>query len=261
MFCLVELALHVHPIDHFANAFLEALRLLLEDREARVEIRSEHVALRDRAFDGRAPDRLRLFNGCIVLAHRGLEIAAAHAVGDLINGNPGIHGARFDRANHALDCQSHDIGAIRVVDRRIANDLEKRLKPIERCGLVIEQRLDHIVKIGMAHFIHADDGIDGRYHHDIVGSVDPGIGLLRIEQRFDHHQKAPAVLGSAHRQFEIGVRLDNHARQRVVQLVEFPFIPRTIAQPDEVQIDQPAEIAQQRKNLHHLGRIGGISTS
>ena len=88
------------------------------------------------------------------------------------------------------------------------------------------------MKVRVANFPHMDGSIDGRRHHHIIGSVDPGIGLCGVEQRLDHHQKAPPVDGAG-RRLEVDAGIVNHLGQRVVELAQLLVVLRANVEPDQ----------------------------
>ncbi len=95
----------------------------------------------------------------------------------------------------------------------------------------------------MANFPHVDGSIDRRGYDYIIRSIDPGIGLRRVEQRLDHHQKAAAVVGPA-RGLEVDAGIVDHFGQGVVELDQFLIVLRANVDPDHVQVDQLGKAAQ-----------------
>ncbi len=188
---VVQLLAHIHAIDHLADTFLEALWLPFESGEGVIEVFGQHIAICHGLLDGAAADRFGCLDRGIVLVGGRFQIAAPGIGGNLVNGDAGIHGPGLDRPDHAFDHQGHNVAAVGVVEGRILDRLEKGQKPVQDRSASVEQRLDLVMKVSVANFAHVDGSIDGRGHHHIIGSVDAGIGLCGVEQRLDHHQKAP----------------------------------------------------------------------
>ena len=234
---------HIHAIDHLADAFLEALRLPFESGEGVIEVLRQHIAVGHGLLDGVAADGFGCLDRGIVLVGGRFQIAAPDIGGNLVDGDAGIHGPGLDRANHALDDQGHDVAAIGVIEGRILNRLEKGQKPVQGGRASVQQRLNLVMKVGVANLPHVDGSVDGGRDHYIVGSVDPGIGLCGVEQRLDHHQKAPPV-GGAGRRLEVDAGIVNHLGQRVVELAQLLVVLRANMEPDHVQIDQLSKAAQ-----------------
>src|SRR5580700_5755906 len=106
------------------------------------------------------------------------------------------------------------------------------------------------MQVSVANLPHVDGSIDRRDDHYIVGSVDPGIGLGRVKEGLDNHEKAPAVVGPA-RCLEVDAGVVDHLGQRLVELDQLLFILRANLEPDHVQVDQLSKTAQQRQNVFY----------
>src|SRR5208283_4125711 len=92
------------------------------------------------------------------------------------------------------------------------------LLAVNGAGARVEQRIDHVVEVSVAQVVQAQGPIHRGNHHHVIGAVDAGVHHARRQQRLDHHNEAPAVVGGG-RHLEIGVGGDNHLRERIVQLV------------------------------------------
>ena len=110
------------------------------------------------------------------------------------------------------------------------------------------------MKVCVANFAHVDGSVDGRRDHDIIGSVDPGIGLCGVEQRLNHHQEAPPARAAKGR-LEVDARIVDHLGERVVELGQLLVILGANMDPDNVQIDELAKPAQQGQYVFDAARI------
>ena len=122
---VAQLLAHIHPIDHLADTFLEALRLLFESGEGVVEVLRQHIAICHGLLDGMAADGFGCLDRGIVLVGGRFQIAAPDIGGNLVNGDAGIHGPGLDCPDHAFDDQGHNVAAIGVIEGRILDRLEK----------------------------------------------------------------------------------------------------------------------------------------
>ena len=167
----------------------------------------------------------------------------------------GIHGACFDGADHAFGDERDDVAAKGVFERRLADRLQERQQAVHRGGPGIEQRLELEMQIGVANLVHADLVIArGRGDDDVIGAIDAGVGLTRIEQRLQHDGEA-ALRGRVCRHFEIGVRADDHSGQRVMQAVDDGVVLRAHADPDVMEVDFACQFADKGQDFDYLGRV------
>ncbi len=190
---------------------------LLECSEGVIEVLREHIAFHHGLLDGATASHFGSLDRGIVLTGGLFQIAAPDIGGNFIDRDAGIHGAGLNCPNHALHHQGHNVAAIGVVEGRIAHGFEKWQEPVQLPGASIEQRLDLVMKVRVPHLPHMDDSIDGRRDHHVIGSINTGIGLRRVQQGLDHHQKAPADRGAGSR-LEIDAGIADHLGQGIVQL-------------------------------------------
>ena len=173
---------------------------------------------------------------------------------DSVDGNAGVHGARLDGLDEALDGQGHGVGAKAKLKRSVADLLEDGLRAVDRVGPDVEQRLDHVMEVRVTHIVQGDGSVLRRNHHHIVGAVDACVDHARRKQWLDNHNKSPPVIGFG-RHLEVKVGRDDHFRERIVQVVGFRVIGAMHRQPDAVQVNGGGKVAQQGDNLDYLGRI------
>ena len=191
----MHLLVHIHAVDHFADGVGQAGRVFFKLNQLLIKILRENESLghvvvhRGQAYG----IDLLLVDLPLMLVAR--QVGAVDAGGNLVHGNAGVHGPRLDGLDQALDGQRHGVVAIAELDRSFANLLQNRLGAVDGVGARIEQRLDHVMQVGVAHIAHANLAVDGRNHHDVIGAVDAGIDGARREHGLDDHDKPAPLIG------------------------------------------------------------------
>ena len=177
----MHLLVRVHAVHHLADGVAQTGRIFFKLDQLLEEVLREHKSLGHVvAHCGPADDvHLLLVNLSLMLITR--QLRPVRARGNLVRRNPGVHGPRLDRFDEALDGQRHGVGAVTVLHRSFPHLLQYRLHPVYGIGPRINQRLDHIVQVGMAHVVHANLPVYRRNHHYVVGPIDAGIHRVRRE--------------------------------------------------------------------------------
>ena len=197
---LMRLRFHVHAIDHLADCVGQAGRILLKHDQLLIEVLGENESLGHVVIHGGDADGVDL-----LLVELAFMLIARHlgtvGVGrNLVLGNACVHGAGLDGLDEAFDGERHGVGAEAELHRRIADFLENRLGPVQGLFPRIDERLDDVMQVSVAHAGHGDGSVHGRYHHHIIGAVDAGVDHARREHRLADHNKAPTAVGQRQRQ-------------------------------------------------------------
>ena len=124
----VHLLVHVHAVDHFADGVFQAGRILFKLDHLLIEVLRQHKSLPHVVLHRGHAHRFLLLLDKLPLVLVARQLRAVHARGNLVLGNPGVHGPRLDGLDQALDGQRHGIGAVAELQRRLANLLQDRLR-------------------------------------------------------------------------------------------------------------------------------------
>ena len=145
---------HVHAIDDLADGLLEGLRLFFKGDELVVEVGGEDIAFFHVALHGGLADGFGLLLGGVALALHVRELRVGDDCGRLEGRDAGVHGARFDGADHALGDERDDVAAEGVFKRRFAHGLQEGQQAVHGGGAGVEQRLELEMEIGVPDLVH-----------------------------------------------------------------------------------------------------------